>query len=87
MGQAPHVTWLLAKLLGKETGSAFFIRINLEIHFKTKINDVKEMNDVSMASCHHFLSFNNGDMTPSKRQVSFILLISAFLLFCVENFD
>lgn len=40
-----------------------------------------------MASCHLFLSFNNDDMMPSKRQVSFILLISAFLLFFVENVD
>ena len=74
----------LVKLLGRGTSSAFFIRIDLEIHFKTKIDDVKETKDVSMASCHLFLSFNNDDMMPSKRQVSFILLISAFLLFLLK---
>ena len=77
----------LVKLLGGGTSSAFFIRIDLEIHFKTNIDDVKETKDVSMASCHLLLSFNNDDMMPSKRQVSFILLISAFLLFFVENVD
>ena len=74
----------LVKLLGGGTSSAFFIRIDLEIHFKTKINDVKETKDISMACCHHFLSFNNDDMMPSKRQVSFILLISVFLLFLLK---
>ena len=44
------------------------------INLKTKVNDIKETSRIDV----NFLSFDNDNMKPSKRQVSFISLTFVF---------